>query len=96
MVGEEGQGVKAILNMVHHTRLDCCLGSSGGMRRGLAVAMHHAEGRSAFGQVLSKQPLMMNVLADIGVEVTYILIINIFCVALFSKVLPLRWRLRPP
>jgi alkylation response protein AidB-like acyl-CoA dehydrogenase len=39
------------------------------MRRALAVAMNHVEGRSAFGNVLAKQPLMMNVLADIGVEV---------------------------
>ena len=36
LVGEEGRGVPTIIEMVNHTRLDCLLGSSTGMRRGVA------------------------------------------------------------
>ena len=32
MVGEEGRGVPTIIEMVNHTRLDCVLGSTAGMR----------------------------------------------------------------
>ena len=54
--------------MVNHTRLDCVLGSAGLMRRAVAEATHHAAHRSAFGRLLVEQPLMQNVLADLGVE----------------------------
>jgi putative acyl-CoA dehydrogenase len=54
--------------MVNHTRLDCLIGSSAGMRWGLAQAVHHARHRSAFGRVLADQPLMKNVLADLALE----------------------------
>ena len=36
MVGEEGRGVATIIEMVSHTRLDCTLGSTSGMRAGTA------------------------------------------------------------
>ena len=36
MVGEEGRGVPTIIEMVNHTRLDCCLGAAAGMRAGVA------------------------------------------------------------
>jgi putative acyl-CoA dehydrogenase len=68
MVGEEGRGVRTILEMVVHTRLDCVLGSTALMRRAVAEATHHAAHRSAFGRLLSDQPLMQNVLADLCVE----------------------------
>ena len=68
MVGEEGRGVATIIEMVSHTRLDCTLGSTSGMRAGTAQAIWHAEHRSAFGKVLAKQPLMANVLADLAIE----------------------------
>jgi putative acyl-CoA dehydrogenase len=67
-VGEEGQGVRTIIEMVNHTRLDCVLGSAAGMRRAVAEATHHAAHRSAFGKALIDQPLMENVLADLCVE----------------------------
>ena len=69
MLGEDGRGVRTILEMVHHTRLDCVSGSTGLMRQALARALYHAEGRSAFGRKLRDQPLMQNVLADLAVEV---------------------------
>jgi len=68
LIGEEGRGVRTILRMVNHTRLDCLIGSAAGMRWGVAQAVHHARNRSAFGRVLVEQPLMTNVLADLAVE----------------------------
>ncbi|HEY8104429.1 MAG TPA: acyl-CoA dehydrogenase family protein [Gaiellaceae bacterium] len=68
LVGEEGRGVRTILEMVVHTRLDCVLGSTALMRRAVAEATHHAAHRFAFGSLLSEQPLMRNVLADLCVE----------------------------
>jgi putative acyl-CoA dehydrogenase len=68
MVGEEGRGVPTIIEVVNHTRLDCTLGTTAGMRLGLAHAMWHTEHRSAFGKRLVSQPLMRNVLADLAVE----------------------------
>jgi len=68
LVGEEGRGVAAIIEMVVHTRLDCVLGSAALMRRAVAEATHHAAHRAAFGKLLIEQPLMLNVLADLCVE----------------------------
>src|SRR5690606_23621523 len=68
LVGEEGRGVRTIIEMVSHTRLDCTLGSAANMRHGVAQAAWHAHHRQAFGAVLDDQPLMVNVLADLAVE----------------------------
>ncbi|MFI6520586.1 acyl-CoA dehydrogenase family protein [Spirillospora sp. NPDC050679] len=67
-VGEEGRGVRTIIEMVNMTRLDCVIGAAAGMRQGLQVAAHHAAHRKAFGEYLIDQPLMRNVLADLAVE----------------------------
>ncbi|HEX6667279.1 MAG TPA: acyl-CoA dehydrogenase family protein [Solirubrobacterales bacterium] len=68
LVGEEGAGVRTIIEMVNHTRLDCVMGGATGMRHGVAQAIHHTSNRSVFGRVLTEQPLMQNVLADLCVE----------------------------
>ncbi|HVZ43624.1 MAG TPA: isovaleryl-CoA dehydrogenase [Ramlibacter sp.] len=68
LVGEEGRGVSQILEMGTMTRLDCALGTSGLMRQALAIALHHAAQRKAFGKKLIEQPLMRNVLADLALE----------------------------
>jgi putative acyl-CoA dehydrogenase len=68
MVGEPGRGVPTIIEMVGHTRLDCVLGSTAGMRTCTEQAIHHARHRAAFGKLLVEQPLMRNVLADLAVE----------------------------
>jgi putative acyl-CoA dehydrogenase len=68
LIGEEGRGVPAIIRMVNHTRLDCLLGATTGLRRGTLEAIHHARHRSAFGKLLIEQPAMRNVLADLAVE----------------------------
>ncbi len=67
-VGEEGRGVRTIIDMVQHTRLDCIAGSAGGMRAALAQALWHAAHRAAFQKKLIDQPAMMMVLADLALE----------------------------
>ncbi|KGN38570.1 acyl-CoA dehydrogenase family protein [Knoellia subterranea] len=67
-VGEDGRGIRTILDMVSSTRLDCVLGSSATMRQAVVRAVHHARHRSAFGSPLVDQPLMRNVLADLAIE----------------------------
>ncbi|WP_433310112.1 isovaleryl-CoA dehydrogenase [Micromonospora chersina] len=67
-VGDEGRGVRTIIDMVNLTRLDCVIGAAAGMRQGVTTAVHHATHRAAFGRYLVDQPLMRNVLADLAVE----------------------------
>lgn len=68
MVGEEGRGVRTIIEMVAMTRYDCMIGSSSGIRQASVQALHHCHYRSAFGNQLSAQPLMQNLLADLALE----------------------------
>ncbi|MEH0971100.1 isovaleryl-CoA dehydrogenase [Micromonospora sp. CPCC 205546] len=67
-VGDEGRGVRTIIDMVNLTRLDCVIGAAAGMRQGVTTAAHHATHRRAFGRYLVEAPLMRNVLADLAVE----------------------------
>lgn len=68
MVGEEGRGVRTIIEMVAMTRYDCMIGSSAGMRQATVQALHHCQHRRAFGERLDQQPLMQNLLADLALE----------------------------
>ncbi len=67
-LGDEGRGVRTIIEMVAATRLDCVLGSAGLMRRAVSEASWHVAHRSAFGSLLADKPLMQNVVADLAVE----------------------------
>ncbi|MGB0100390.1 MAG: acyl-CoA dehydrogenase family protein [Nocardioides sp.] len=67
-LGDEGRGVRTIIEMVAATRLDCVLGSTSLMRRAVNEATWHTAHRSAFGSLLAQKPLMQNVLADLAVE----------------------------
>ncbi len=67
-LGDEGRGVRTIINMVSATRLDCVLGSAATMRQALTRAVHHTRHRKAFGAALVDQPLMRSVLADLALE----------------------------
>jgi putative acyl-CoA dehydrogenase len=67
-VGEEGRGVKTIIEMVHHTRLDCTIAPAAYMRQALAQALWHTSHRTAFQKKLIDQPLMARVLADLAIE----------------------------
>jgi len=68
-VGEEGKGIRTIIQMVQLTRQDCAIASAGLMRSGLAHALHHARHRSVFQKHLADQPLMRAVLADMALHV---------------------------
>ena len=67
-IGEEGRGVRTILEMVHYTRLNVALCSAGIMHQALWQALHYAGYRTLFQKRLVDQPLMQNVLADLAVE----------------------------
>lgn len=67
-LGDEGQGVRTIIEMVHHTRLDTALAPAGLMRGALAEAAHWARNRNAFQKRLIDQPLMQSVLADLALD----------------------------
>jgi putative acyl-CoA dehydrogenase len=68
-VGDEGKGVRTIIQMVQLTRQDCAIASAGLMRSGLAHALHHARYRSVFQKHLADQPLMQAVLSDLALHV---------------------------
>ena len=68
LVGEEGRGVPAIIEMVTLTRLDCALSSAALMRFTLANALRHTRHRTVFQRKLVDQPLMTNVLADLALD----------------------------
>lgn len=68
MVGDEGRGIRTIIEMAHLTRLDFAVGSSGLMRQAVGQAIHHTTNRSAFQRRLVDQPIMSNVVADLAVE----------------------------
>jgi putative acyl-CoA dehydrogenase len=68
LVGEEGRGVRTIIEMVNMTRLDCVLSAATGMRAGITMAAHHTTHRAAFGRLIADQPLMASVLADLAIE----------------------------
>ena len=68
-VGEEGKGVRTIIQMVQLTRQDCAIASVGLMRSGLAHALHHTRHRNVFQKHLADQPLMQAVLSDMALHV---------------------------
>jgi putative acyl-CoA dehydrogenase len=68
MLGDEGRGIRTIIEMAHATRLDFAIGSSGLMRQALSQAIHHTSNRRAFQRGLIDQPIMRNVVADLAIE----------------------------
>ena len=85
MVGEEGRGIRTIIEMVTGNRLYCAMSSAGIMRQALVQALHHTTHRSAFQKRLIQQPLMQNVLADMAVEVEAALMISLAHVLLTEE-----------
>jgi putative acyl-CoA dehydrogenase len=68
LVGEEGRGVRTILESADYTRLDFAVGSAALLRQALSLAIFHAEHRMAFGKRLVDHPMMKNTLADLALE----------------------------
>ncbi len=67
-IGEEGRGIRTIIDMVARTRLDCILASAAGMRQATAEAAWHVRRREAFGKKLIDHPSMTAVIADLQLE----------------------------
>ena len=68
MLGEEGRGIRTIIEMAHFTRLDFAIGSCGLMRQALTQAIHHTTNRRAFQRSLIDLPIMRNVVTDLAIE----------------------------
>jgi len=68
MIGEEGRGIRTIIDMVQGNRIFCAASSAALMRQGLVQALHFTAHRTAFQKKLLQQPLMRNVLADLALE----------------------------
>lgn len=84
-VGEEGAGVRTIIEMVHHTRLDTVLAPAGLMRAALAEAHWWVNGRSTFQKRLIDQPLMRSVLADLAVDTEAALSVGMMLAGAFDR-----------
>ena len=56
------------LVLLHHTRLECIIGSTAFMRAAFTQALHHVQYRRAFQRRLIDQPLMRAVVAELAVE----------------------------
>ncbi|WP_338551036.1 acyl-CoA dehydrogenase family protein [Roseovarius phycicola] len=84
-LGEEGAGVKTIIEMVHHTRLDTALAPAGLMRAALVHATHWARHRTAFQRSLIDQPLMQSVLADLALDWEGALALGMHVAAAFDR-----------
>ncbi|MEM9725307.1 MAG: acyl-CoA dehydrogenase family protein [Pseudomonadota bacterium] len=67
-LGAPGDGVRTIVEMVHHTRLDTATAPVAFMRAALSEAVWWCRERRAFQKTLIDQPLMAAVLADIALD----------------------------
>jgi putative acyl-CoA dehydrogenase len=85
IVSEEGEGVRRIIERVHHTRLDTAMAPAGLMRAALSEALWWTRARRAFGKLLIDQPLMASVLADLAVETTAALALGLRVARAFDK-----------
>lgn len=83
-LGDEGQGVKTIIEMVHHTRLDTAVAPAGLMRAALAEAKWWIGHRNAFQRRLIDQPLMQSVIADLALDWEAALALAMGCAASFD------------
>ena len=84
-LGDEGRGVRTIIEMVNVTRLDCVIGSATIMTQGVQRAAHHVTHRAAFGKSLIDQPLMRNVIADLEIEAEASLTVALWLAGLTDK-----------
>ncbi|MBR9765934.1 MAG: DNA alkylation response protein [Rhodobacteraceae bacterium] len=87
-IGDEGRGVRTIIEMVHHTRLDTAMAPAGLMRAALSEALHWTRHRSAFQRRLIDQPLMQAVLADLALDVEAALVLGLRVARAFDSTTP--------
>jgi alkylation response protein AidB-like acyl-CoA dehydrogenase len=82
LVGQPGDGVRAITPMLSVTRTWNAISAVSSMRRGLALALDYAGRRRAFGALLADKPLHADTLAMINAEYA-----GAFCLAFKSVAL---------
>jgi putative acyl-CoA dehydrogenase len=85
MLGEEGRGIRTIIEMAHNTRLDFAVGSSGLMRQAVSQAIHHTTNRRAFQRSLIDLPIMRNVVADLAIEAEAMMWMSMRLAAAFDR-----------
>jgi alkylation response protein AidB-like acyl-CoA dehydrogenase len=68
LVGQPGRGVPHITALVNVTRVYNAICAVAGMRRAIALARDYAARREAFGRKLAEQPLHIETLAQLEVE----------------------------
>ncbi len=85
LVGGEGHGVKKIASLFNITRMYNATCAVGYMRRGLALARDYARKRSAFGKLLQDQPLHVETLADLEVNMEGNFLLTFRLVELLGK-----------
>ncbi|MFP4326657.1 MAG: acyl-CoA dehydrogenase family protein [Paracoccaceae bacterium] len=83
-LGDEGAGVRTIIRMVHHTRLDTAMAPAGLMRAALTEAAWWVSGRRTFQRRLVDQPLMRRVLADLALDWEGALALGLRCARAFD------------
>lgn len=69
LVGNEGDGMKIIMNNFNHERLTIAVGVTRQARMALSAAFMYALKRDAFGKKLMDQPVVRHRLAKAGAEV---------------------------
>lgn len=69
LLGDPGQGIEAVAEMLTHIRLDASIISTALMRQAIAQAIHHCEYRTSHAKPLIEHPLMEQVLADLALDV---------------------------
>ncbi|MBU2941489.1 acyl-CoA dehydrogenase family protein [Shimia thalassica] len=84
-LGDEGAGVRTIIEMVHHTRLDTAIAPAALMRAALSEANHWVSHRSAFQRRLIDQPLMRTVLADLSLDCEGALAVSMYLARAFDR-----------
>ncbi|WP_324752945.1 acyl-CoA dehydrogenase family protein [Roseovarius sp. Pro17] len=67
-LGDEGDGIRRVVEMIHHTRLDTAMAPAGLMRAALGAAQYWCSHRSVGDAKLIDQPLMRSVLADLTLD----------------------------
>ncbi len=65
---DEGEGLRHVQDMIHHTRLDAGVIPAGLMRAALGAAHHWCSHRSIGEAKLIDQPLMQSVLTDLALD----------------------------
>lgn len=84
-LGDEGAGVRTIIEMVHHTRLDTAIAPAALMRAALTEAHHWVSHRSVFQRRLIDQPLMREVLSDLTLDYEGALAVSMFLARAFDR-----------